>query len=545
MTILGLQNKVSYHDYYVLAATVTGAQINRADNEDELKQTLMFGGALMGTPIAFKAAKMPQWAFNNYGHYGESIKGSWSNFTAKNQAARQAIKTNGFWNTVRYNSYVTEIGAKNLPLYDNKGIAELKKQASALRKENKSLKPKANDNFFQSAQKNRQINANNKAIQNIKNQALSAKEYQKVNQLLKEAQSLKGKELAAKMKEIDRALVEAKINVNNLKASGKIVSTTKIGKACSWVKTKTGLRTAQNAVLKGTISKNGAIRGLAKGIKGGGAMIAISAACEAPNVYKTFKELGTEKGFKQLGKSAVKIGAETVGWVVGAKVGTALGTKAGTAIGTAICPGLGTAIGAAVGAVVGFIGGVATSWLCGKAAKAAVGEDELEIAKKKQAQQLAQQAQNDTQTQAKLLATAEEKATKGEIASEKDLRSIEQSYAKLTNKLESELQSGKITYADLGLEEPEQETQGNQVEQVETYYQNPYYENVEVDQSILALTNLARGNSYSNRNSNYGFNPYAIGFNPYTAYSNPFLGYNNPFMTFNNPLLGYNNLYAA
>ncbi len=529
MTIPGLLNGPSYYNYYVLAATATGASINRADDGDELKQTLMFGGAIMGAPIAFKAAKglvwdMPQWAYNNYGHYGESIKGSWSNFKAKNQAARQAIKTNGYWNTVRYNSYVTEIGAKNLPLYDNKGIAELNKQASALRKENKSLKPKANDNIFQSAQKNRQIKANNKAIQNIKNQALSAKEYQKVNQLLKEAQSLKGKELAAKMKEIDRALVEAKININNLKATGKITSTTSIGKACSWIKTKTGLRSAQNAVLKGTVSKNGIIRGLAKGVKGGGAMIAISAVCEAPTVYKTFKELGTEKGFKQLGKSAVKIGAETVGWVVGAKVGTAVGTKIGTTIGTAICPGLGTAIGAAAGAIVGFIGGVATSWLCGKAAKAVVGKDELEIAKEKKAKLLALQAKNDTTVQAKLLATAEEKVAKGEIASQKDMLAIEQSYTKLTNKLEGELKSGKITYEDLGLERPEQEIQGPQEYQAETYLQNPHYENTYVDESLLALTNLANKNSYSNASSNYTLNPD--------------LSYNNPFM-------GFNNLYAA
>lgn len=538
---------MSYHDYYVLAATVTGAQINRADNEDELKKTLMFGGAIMGAPVAFKAAKglvwdMPQWAYNNYGHYGESIKGSWSNFTAKNQAGRQAIKTNGFWNTVKYNEAMGKINSMHIP---NQNFGQIRAMERGLQKQASELAIKTEDNLLQKAIKKAKTPANNRAIAKVKNSYVEYNSYKKVNQLIKEAEGLTGKRLAAKMRQIDRALVEAKINVNNLKASGKIVSTTNIGKACSWVKTKTGMRAAQNAVLKGTISKNGAIRGLAKGIKGGGAMIAISAACEAPNVYKTFKELGTEKGFKQLGKSAVKIGAETVGWVVGAKVGTALGTKAGTAIGTAICPGLGTAIGAAVGAVVGFIGGVATSWLCGKAAKAAVGEDELEIAKKKQAQQLAQQAQNDTQTQAKLLAKAEEKATKGEIASEKDLRSIEQSYAKLTNKLESELKSGKITYADLGLEEPEQEAQGNQVEQGETYYQNPYYENTEVDQSILALTNLARGNSYSNRDSNYAFNPYAIGFNPYTAYSNPFLGYNNPFMTFNNPFLGYNNLYAA
>ena len=101
-------------------------------------------------------------------------------------------------------------------------------------------------------------------------------------------------------------------------------------------------------------------------------------------VIPTFKQLGTEKGFKQLGKTAAKAAATGVGWWAG----SALGTKAGAAIGTAICPGLGTAI----GAVVGFIGGAVGSWLCNKAVDKVLGPSELEKAQQEAGQQVVDQA---------------------------------------------------------------------------------------------------------------------------------------------------------
>ena len=91
---------------------------------------------------------------------------------------------------------------------------------------------------------------------------------------------------------------------------------------------------------------------------GNGGFAAISLACEAPNIYKTYKELGADRGHKQLLKSAAIVGAETAGYAIGAKAGAA----AGAAIGTAICPGIGTA----AGAIIGFVGGCVGSWLMGK-----------------------------------------------------------------------------------------------------------------------------------------------------------------------------------
>ena len=110
-------------------------------------------------------------------------------------------------------------------------------------------------------------------------------------------------------------------------------------------------------------------------------------------VIETFTEvipafqLGTDKGIKQVGKSAVTVAGSAAGWCAGAYVGGAVGAKVGAAVGTAICPGVGTAVGAAIGLVGGLIG----SWLGHKAAKAVVGKSEVEKAQ--------EQAQEQAQTQ--------------------------------------------------------------------------------------------------------------------------------------------------
>ncbi len=97
-------------------------------------------------------------------------------------------------------------------------------------------------------------------------------------------------------------------------------------------------------------------------------------------IYPTFKELGAEKGFKQLGKSALKVAGDTAGFIIGDQAGIAIGS----AIGTALFPGIGTAIGAATGLVAGMFGSYAASHITEKI----IGKSELEIAKEKQAQQL-------------------------------------------------------------------------------------------------------------------------------------------------------------
>ncbi len=131
--------------------------------------------------------------------------------------------------------------------------------------------------------------------------------------------------------------------------------------------------------------------------EGGPIMLAMEGGVELiTNVIPTFKTLGAKKGVKQLGKSTVKTGASVGGWVAGA----ALGTKIGALIGSVI-PGAGTAVGAVAGAIIGsacsLIGGSLLSRLAVKGTEKIIGKDELVIAEEQQAEQIAQQAQGNSE----------------------------------------------------------------------------------------------------------------------------------------------------
>lgn len=124
---------------------------------------------------------------------------------------------------------------------------------------------------------------------------------------------------------------------------------------------------------------------------GAGVMVVFSGIIEGvTEVVPTFKELGTEKGLKQLGKSTIKVLGDTAGFIAGEQAGMALGS----AIGTAICPGIGTA----VGAVCGFVGGMLGSFAAGKITKAITGKSEREIANEQQTNENAKQVTNNTET---------------------------------------------------------------------------------------------------------------------------------------------------
>lgn len=100
-------------------------------------------------------------------------------------------------------------------------------------------------------------------------------------------------------------------------------------------------------------------------------------------VIPAFKELGAGEGVKQVGKSALTVGASVGGWVGGAKLGGI--------IGSAICPVIGTIVGGIVGMVGGMIGASVATGI----AKKVTGESASEkIAKKQEAQQAEMIAQD-------------------------------------------------------------------------------------------------------------------------------------------------------
>lgn len=131
----------------------------------------------------------------------------------------------------------------------------------------------------------------------------------------------------------------------------------------------TGVATAEVAATgtKSLLGKAGAVFKKS----GAGIMLAIDGAIEMfTNVIPAFQAGGAKTGFKQLGKSTVKVAAGTGGFVAGSMAGKTIGAAIGS-----IFPGAGTVIGGMIG---GFIGGLLGSSLAKGAAEKITGKSEIE-----------------------------------------------------------------------------------------------------------------------------------------------------------------------
>lgn len=180
------------------------------------------------------------------------------------------------------------------------------------------------------------------------------------------------------------------------KATAK--ATAKAGKGF-FGKTKNALGiTKVSKFLTSTAAKHPKFASLLKGVKGNAGFAIFSLGVGVlTDVIPAF-QLGADKGFKQLGKTAGKTAAEVGGWAAG----TALGAKAGAAIGTCIGGPIGTAVGGLVGAACGFLG----SWLASKAADKVIGPSEVEIAQKENSEKLAIAAKDDANVQNEVVGQA-------------------------------------------------------------------------------------------------------------------------------------------
>ncbi len=497
-------NKITTRDLYVLSAAATGAAVNRANDIDELKSYLLFGGAFMALPVAVKAGKsviwdMPKWVYKNYGNYGPALKNTYNNTLGQtNIFAANRAKLNGkFWNTVN-NSYLQkELNNIVIPNFDTSKPMDIKK----------------------------------------------AEKYSEVKNMINEARNLEGKELSAKIKEIKIAEAKAKIETNKAIAAGEITRETKIGKMLSRIKTKSGVRGLQTKILKGTISANKFTRVLCKGLKSGGGMAAMSALFEAPTIIKTYKQLGWKKGTKQLGKSLVKVTAETAGFAIGTKLAGIAGAKAGALIGTAIGGPVGTLVGGAVGAIVGLAGGILGGWLFGKAARKVTGNDELEIAEKENIIKLTQEAKSNPELQMQLAMKGQEALENGDVTCEQDAKAIAQSVSNVVTALASQDEN----YLPKTATSQENDIITNKNEQPKITAKKTDYSS---DPGLSALFSMANGkftnslgsyNTYSNSNSfldagNMNYNPFISNYNPFIGNYNPFTGNYNPFRNYYNPV---------
>lgn len=395
-----MTNPVNYNkeDVYALANYNYGVSVPAGYSASD---------ALIGTGIAaggYSLWKGGKWAWNNRHDY----KGGWQN-----------VK-NGFNNAKQLKG--ANLKETYLNNYRSLYIEELEKRYKA---------PKVLSNAEKA-----KLSPSKLASYNRK-QAISA-EYDKVRQLIKESKTLKGDELLKKQTEIKQALADAKLSVAKGKAAqgSTMAPTTKAGKAGQWIKGKTGITKAEVALKTSAANGSKAARFLTKAPKGTPATTVIALALEAPEVYKTYKELGAVKGTKQLGKSAVIAGAGVAGYALGSM---ALGAAVGSVVPIA---------GTAVGAVVGLIGGLLGAWGADTLARKLL-PSERELA----AKQKADEAMQDPEKMKQLLADTEEAA-----ANETDQEQL----SKLQKAYDNT--SAALTPTIAPTEEEEKETKSEQTE---------------------------------------------------------------------------------
>lgn len=300
-------------------------------------------------------------------------------FLFKNKKANKAF-LNG-------NKYLDDIGKANQAALQNlkNGKGKLSERIFDFVRTNNESKNIYVDARGVAAKQAKQIKLNDKL------QKLNSK-----NGLFKERRI---KKTQAKLDKVTSRLDDAIKNVGS--ANNVVTKQVKLGKVGGYVDdlTKGGYKKLVTSTNKGLNKIATSKFGKFMKSSGTGIQIVFSGVSEACfEVIPTFKELGKEKGMKQVGKSTVKVLGDTVGFVVGEQVGMAAGTAAGTALaaklaaaGTAISPGVGTVI----GGVVGFIGGMIGSFIMGKVTTKLVGKSEREIAEKEAVEKQANEVFNN------------------------------------------------------------------------------------------------------------------------------------------------------
>ncbi len=356
-----------------------------------------------------------------------------------------------------------------------------------------------------------------------------------------------------KYTEILKDAEKMKAVANLTKYETKVASQMANGSTLRAIKNATGITKLSKAT-KSLAVKSSGFRSLMKGVKGNAAFAAISLGIGVVTDVIPAFQLGADKGFKQLGKTAVKTGAEVAGWAAG----SALGAKAGAAIGTCIGGPIGTVVGGAIGLVGGFLG----SFLCSKLADKVVGPSEVELAQTEAAEDISKTAMTDIDSLGELAQASYqqlvEHAAAGEL-SEDDLaakKSLEEILGHEIN-----LDEAVLAYKQSGIEQESQGQQGQQIlqgqqtsesellaaqnaaqqatlaqqqqaQEAEAKKAKEEQEKVQTQQPLSpyqsTLTNpfMAYTNPYS-MNNPYGFGSYNMGMNNF----NPFLmntnSYNN------------------
>lgn len=316
-------------------------------------------GIMVGIGGAMEAFKGGQWLWSNR----KDTKGAWAKFSEEAKLQSKAFNEAGGWkNAEAYKIALREHGAKTI----------------------KELVP-TGDKFTRLSKETQALYA----------EAQTAAE-------LATKDPLKAKE-AFKLANEKLALANAKASVEGVAIPAKGFW----GQLSKGFKKITGL-SRLDVELKSLATKSPMTAKLLKYGKGNALFLAITGAVELFTQVIPAFSLGSDKGVKQIGKSAVKTGASIGGWVVGSAIGAKGGAMAGAAIGS-VFPGVGTVIGGAIGSLVGLVGGCLGSWAATKMAKGVTGEDEVEKEKEKQAKLLADNASKSPEQAQQLMMTAAQK----------------------------------------------------------------------------------------------------------------------------------------
>ena len=228
--------------------------------------------------------------------------------------------------------------------------------------------------------------------------------YDKARKSLKEAKTLRGAAQAKKIKEFEKNLAQAKLDVHKAKYSGNLKPTKFFGKAKNAVKTVTGMKSASRAV-KTLAAKSSKFRFLSKFVKGNALMTGISVAMDYEKFVETKQKCGAQAMRKEIAKSTGVALAESVGFLAGMKAGAALGTAVGS-----VFPGVGNIVGGVAGAVLGGL----VSWGAGKLVHKAMGKSEIQKHDEKQSELLALKAKYNLETRVKVVRNAAIKVSQDE-----------------------------------------------------------------------------------------------------------------------------------
>lgn len=313
----GSYGNLTTQEFNRLYGLAMGAGANHYDMLSDFNSQAIGMGVLIGGQGVLKGYSL--WKNN-----GKSISGAWNaaqTARAARSAENAALKGNNVWETLNNrlrNSKIKELGAK---------YAEYAPESVSISARGKR-----------------------KYLRNIE----KSKYYDNVRQLINQAKGKKGAELKSYLKQIEKALADAKLNIHNASISGNLKPVTKTGKAFGKVKKYTGYNAVKGKALKASANSK-TMRGIGKCLKGakGNALFAVLAlASESGEIIDAYKE-NSSVGNKKLVQKGIVIGAEIGGYAVGSAAGAAIGA----AIGTAACPIIGTAIGAACGIAVSCLAG--------------------------------------------------------------------------------------------------------------------------------------------------------------------------------------------